>query len=178
MKHHPLDDILRPKYSAKRQGIVDQVSEESSDSDGEIDEDDEVDAPSRRVTAPIPRRRRSSRKIHQSERPIYSAKWHPLDQMLREHSSTVRVSKRGERSKENRKSTESSSTLKDEEISMTAQSDLDLDGDADRVSVSEGGAAPINSNQRRSARVSSSKDAPPNYDMKYGERILNSRNQG
>ena len=173
-----MDDLLRPKYSAKRQGIVDKVPEESSDSDGEIEEDDEIYAPSGRVTASIPRRRRSSRKIHQSERPIYSAKWHPLDQMLKEHSSSMRVSKRGERSKENSKSIESSSTLKDEEISMTVQSDLDLDGDADRASISGGGPAPINSNQRRSARVSSSKDAPPNYDMKYGEKSLITSHQG
>ncbi len=164
MKHHPVDEILRPKYSAKRRGIVEQVSEESSDSDGEDD------APSGRVATPVPRRRRSSRRIHQSERPIYSAKWHPLDQMLKENSSSTRVSKRGDYSIGNRKSIESSSTLKDEEISITVQSDLDLDGDADRASISGGRPAPINSNQRRSARVSSSKDAPPNYDMKYGEK--------
>ena len=142
MKFHPMDDILRPKYSAKRRGI---------------EEDDEDNSPSGEMVAPNLNRRRSSRNIHQSEKPIYSAKWHPLDQMLKENTTSLTVSKKDEGSKRIRKeSIESSSTLKDQEDHIAVTSNLALDEDAVASSPS----------RRRSARVSSSKHTPPNYDMK------------
>lgn len=167
MKHHPMDDILRPKYSAKRRGNQRHAAEESSDSDGEIDEDNEIGAPSK-TTSPNPHRRRSSRSVHRSNRPNYSAKWHPMDQMLKANASPTRGSKGGDRNSKIPKSIESSPTLKGDEDSSTISFDLHPNHDGDRASELEGSIAPITPGQRRSARVSSSKNGPPNYDMKYG----------
>ena len=169
-KHHPMDDILWPKYSAKSRGNRKQVAEESSDSDGEIGKDIAVEAPSKKMTSPNPHCRRSSRGIHLSKRPIYSAKWHPLDQMLKDNASSTRVSKGGDRSRSVCKSSESSSTLKDEEESFTISFD-DPNHDGDEASELEGRITPISPSQRRSARVSSSRNGPPNYDMKYGHLV-------
>ncbi len=151
MKHHPMDDVLRPKYSANRRANGKQVPEESSDSD-----EDESDAPKRKVTSPNAHRRRSSRNRHQSETPIYSAKWHPLDQMLRDNASSTTVPEKHDHNRNTRKK-----SPEYDEDSTT------INCDDERASESGGETAPINPNRRRSARVSSSKDAPPNYDMKY-----------
>lgn len=185
MKHHPMDDILRPKYSAKRRGNqrqaaeessdsdreIDyrQVAEESSDSDRDIDEDNEIGAPSK-ITSPSPHYRRSSRSVHLSNRPIYSAKWHPMDQMLKDNATSTRVLKGGDHDRNIRKSIESSPTLKGDEDSSTISLDLHPNHDGDRASG--GRITPISPGQRRSARVSLSKNGPPNYDMKYGDLIL------
>ena len=171
MKHHPMDDILRPKHPAKRRGKGNQVSEESSDGAGECSEDDKNEASSKKETSPDPHRRRSSRNVHQSGRPIYSVKWHPLDQMLKDNLSSTRVSKKDRLSRDTHKSSSSPSTIMDEKDSVIVSSDLDPDQYADRASELEGRTAPLCPNQRRSARVSSSKDGPPNYDMKYGDPI-------
>lgn len=170
MKHHPMDDVLRPKYSAKRRANGKQVPKECSDNDDGSDEDDTDNAPSAKVTSTNAHRRRSSRNIYQSETPIYSAKWHPLDQMLRDNASSTRVSRKHGENKEVRKNSgDSSSTLKDEEDSMNVESDLNSDQDVDRASELVGETASISPGQRRSARVSSSKGTPPNYDMKYDD---------
>lgn len=152
MKLHPMDDVLRPKYSANRRANGKQVPEESSDSD-----EDENDAPKRKVTSPNAHRRRSSRNRHQSETPIYSAKWHPLDQMLRDNASSTTVPEKHDHNRNTRKK----SPDYDDEDSMT------INCDDERANESGGETAPISPNRRRSARVSSSKDAQPNYDMKY-----------
>ena len=160
MKHHPMDDILRPKYSAKRRAKGRQVLEESSDNGSETTE------------AP---RRRSSRNTHRSETPIYSAKWHPVDQVLKNSASSTSVSnKDGHSKKICKKSNDSSSTLKEEENPMVVDSDLEPDQDSYGVRAPELGCetVSISPDRRRSARVSSSKDTPPNYDMKYGDPIL------
>ena len=173
MKHHPMDDILRPKYSAKRRGNGSKIPEDSSDSDEEIDGDETNDTPSGKVTSLKTHRRRSSRNIQQSETSIYNAKWHPLDQMLRDNTSSMRISKKVDLSKRTRKTSSGSSpTLKDEADSMAVTSDFDPDADVDRASEMGGETTPINPDRRRSARVLSSKDAPPNYDMKYCDPIL------
>ena len=154
-KLHPMDDVLRPKYSAKRRGIRKEMSEESSDGNGEIQKFNEDNFPG---IAPNSARRRSSRNTHQSEKPIYSAKWHPLDQMLRENAPSLTVSRKDEWSKRIRKdSTESSSTPKDQEHPRAVDSEFALNEDAEVTS---------SLSRRRSARVSSSRNAPPNYDMK------------
>ena len=156
MKLHPMDDILRPIYSAKRRRIRKEMSKESSDGDREIEEDDNNNSPSGELALNFSRRR-SSRNIHQSEKPIYSAKWHPLDQMLKKNPSST-VAKKDEWSKRIRKeSVESSSTLKDQEDPTAVNFTFALDEDAE---------VPSSLPQRRSARVSSSKHTPPNYDMK------------
>ena len=162
MKHHPMDDILRPKYSAKRRRNGLKVP----------DEDNSNNTTSERATSPKPYRPRSSRNIHRSEMPIYSAKWHPLDQILEENYSSTSISNKDDHSKEIRKtSNSSSSTLEDDEDSVTINSDLNPNQDADIASGFEGEATSISPERRRSARVSSYKDAPPNYDMKYGDVI-------
>lgn len=171
MKHHPIDDILQPKYSAKRRGNQRQAAEEPSDSDGEIGEDNEIGTPSK-VTSPNPHYRRSSRGVHLSNRPIYSAKWHPMDQTLKDNATSTRVLKGGDRNRDIRKSIESSPTLKGDEDSSTISLDLHPNHDGDRASELEGRTIPISPGQRRSARVSSSKNRPPNYDMKYSDLIL------
>ena len=165
MKHHPMDDVLRPKYSAKRRAQGKQ--EASSDSDDEIHQDGANNASSELAVSPIPHCRRSSRKIHQGETPIYSAKWHPLDQMLRENAYSIGGSKRVGHSKSSRKKLgDSSVSSKDKEDFMTVNSDFRLDRDADGA-IGTHETAPISPDRRRSSRVSSSKDALPNYDMKY-----------
>lgn len=160
MKHHPMDDVLRPKYSAKRRAKGRQVPEESSENGSETSE---------------AARRRSSRNTHRSETPIYSAKWHPVDQALKNSASSMSVSnKDGHSKKICKKSNDSSSTLNEEENPMVVDSDLEPDQDGVRVRAPELGCetVSISPDRRRSARVSSSKDTPPNYDMKYGDPIL------
>lgn len=141
MKHHPMDDILRPKFSAKRRAKGIEVSKDLSDSDAETDKP-----------------RRSSRKTNQSTTPIYSGKWHPLDQMLRDNASSTRAHSK----KSNKRSKHSLSELRDGEIYSEPDADEDVG-----VLESEDETPQISSGVRRSARVSSSKDTPPNYDMKY-----------
>ena len=157
MKYHPMDDILRPKYSAKRRAKGEQVPEVFRDSDEESDEDDEDEASSK-VTSPNTHRRRSSRNIHLRKRPNYSAKWHPLDQMLKENASLTKAVKDDDHSKTRRRPSESSSTLKDEEESISINATFDHGQGSTTASIP--------SSPRRSARVSSSKNGPPNYDMK------------
>ena len=167
MKHHPMDNILRPKYATKRRANGEQVPPELRDSKVESDEDDEHQAPSK-VTSPNPHRRRSSRNIHPKKRPIYSAKWHPLDQMLKDNASLTRAVADESHSKNIRRFSESSSTLKDED-SLSISTSFDHGQGADRASELESTTASITSSPRRSARVSSSRNGPPNYDMKYGD---------
>ena len=168
MKHHPMDDVLRPRYSAKRRAQWKQA--ESSDSDGEIPQNGVDKASSEPAISPIPHCRRSSRKIHQGETPIYSAKWHPLDQMLRENACSTTDSKRDGHSKSNRKKLGDSSASKHEEDFMTVNSNFHPDRDADGA-IGFRGTGPIRPDQRRSTRVSSSKGPLPNYDMKYDYSI-------
>ena len=166
MKHHPMDDILRPKYSAKRRARGKQA--EYSDS---ADQDGANNASSAPAVSPIPHCRRSSRKIHQGETPIYSAKWHPLDHMLRENACSISDTKRDDHSKSSRNQLgDSSASSKDKEDFVTVKPDFRLNRDTDRA-IGFHGTASIGPNSRRSARVSSSKDALPNYDMKYGNLI-------
>lgn len=169
MKYHPMDDILRPNFSATRRANGDQVPEEFRDSKVESDEDDEDEALSK-VTSPNPHRRRSSRNIHLKQRPIYSAKWHPLDQILKDNASSTRAVADDNHSKNIRRFSESSPTLKDED-SLNISTSFDHGQGADRASELESTTASITSSPRRSARVSSSKKGPPNYDMKYGDSI-------
>lgn len=158
MKHHPMDDILRPKYSAKRRANEKQVPEDSSDSDEGI-EDDTNNASSKKVARSTSHRRRSSRNIHQKKTPIYSAKWHPLDQILRDDASSKSVSKNDGHHETIKKTSDASSTV---------NSDLEPDQDAaDNASELGVGPAPISSDDRRRSTRISSKDTPPNYDMKY-----------
>ena len=165
MKYHPMDDVLRPRYSAKRRAQWKQA--ESSDSDDEIPQNGVNNASSEPAVSPIPHCRRSSRKIHQGEKPIYSAKWHPLDRMLRENAFSTTDSKRDGRSKSNgKKLGDFSASSKDKEDFMTVNFNFRSDRDADGA-IGIRGTGPISKDRRRSARVSSSKDALPNYDMKY-----------
>lgn len=171
MKHHPMDDILRPKYSAKRRANGNQIPKDSSESDEEMDEDDKNDASSENVAPADPHRRRSSRNIHKSKTPIYSAKWHPLDQMLRDNASSKSIPNKDSHRKKGRKASDSSSTPESEEGPMAVNSDLDPDQDAaDKASELGAWSAPISPDRRRSIRIFS-KDAPPNYDMKYGDSV-------
>lgn len=161
MKHHPMDDILRPKYSAKRRANGLKIPKGSSDDDTETDED--IENTSVGGNAVQPSLRRSSRKINQSATPIYNGKWHPLDQMLRNNATSA-----SKRSKECHKSSDTSlSTLKDEEGSKTVNVDLESDQDIASPIDLEDETALINPDIRRSARVSTSQKTPPNYDMKY-----------
>ena len=169
MKYHPMDDILRPNFSATRRANGEQIPEEFRDSKVESDEDDEDEALSK-VTSPNPHRRRSSRNTHLKKRPIYSAKWHPLDQMLKDNASSTRAVADDNHSKNIRRFSESSSTLKDED-SLSISTRFDHGQGADRASELESTTASITSSPRRSARVSSSQKGPPNYDMKYGDSI-------
>ena len=165
MKHHPMDDVLRPRYSAKRRAQWKQA--ESSHSDDEISQNGVNNASSKPAVSPIPHCRRSSRKIHLDEKPIYSAKWHPLDRMLRENACSTTDSKGDGHSNSNRKKLgDFSASSKDQEDFMTVNSNFRLDRDADGA-IGFRGTGPISKDRRRSARVSSSKDALPNYDMKY-----------
>lgn len=142
MKHHPMDDILRPKISAKRRANGIEIPKHLSDSDAGIDKP-----------------RRSSRKTNQSTTPIYSGKWHPLDQMLRDNASSTRTHSK---KNNNKRSNHSISELRDEE----GYSDLEPDH-PERALESGDETVQTSSGVRRSARVLSSKDTPPNYDMKY-----------
>ena len=142
MKHHPMDDILRPKFSAKRRANGIGIPKHLSDSDAGIDKP-----------------RRSFRKTNQSTTPVYSGKWHPLDQMLRDNASSNRTPSK----KRNKRSKHSIFELGDEE----GYSDLEPNQDVAKVLGSEDETAQISPGVRRSARVLSSKDTPPNYDMKY-----------
>ena len=166
MKYHPMDDFLRPGCSAKSRTSRKQNPETPSESDGETGDDTEEKALSKRVALPIPHRRRSSRNIHLSGQPIYSAEWHPLDQMLKDNASSQKALEDRIRSKTTGKSSESS-TLKDEEEFSIITSDFDSNLDADKASQVEGKIALIYPNQRRSTRVLSSKVEAPNYNMKY-----------
>ena len=169
MKHHPMDDVLRPKYSAKRRTRGKQA--ESSDSADEILQDGANNTSSVPAVSPIPHCRRSSRKIHQGETPIYSAKWHPLDKMLRENACSISDFKRDDHSKSSRnKVGDSSASSKDKDDFVTVNPDFRLDRDADRA-IGFRGTASNGPDRRRSARVSSSKGALPNYDMKYDKLI-------
>ena len=166
MKHHPMDIFLRPRYSAKRRANEKQVSERSSACDAELTDDTEDEASDNKESLPSPHRRRSLRNIHPSDQPIYSAKWHPLDQMLKDNAFSEKSLEDCDRSKATRKSNKSS-TLEDEEDLSIITSDFDSNLDADKDSELEVIIMPINPNQGRSARVSSSKVEAPNYDMKY-----------
>ena len=169
MKHHPMDDVLRPKYSAKRRARGKQA--ESSDDDEDILQDGANNASSVPAVSSIPRCRRSSRKIDRGKTPIYSAKWHPLDQMLRENARSIRDSKRNDHRKSSRNELgDSSASSKDKEDFVTVEPDFHLDRDADRA-IGFPGTASIGPTRRRSARGSSSKEALPNYDMKYDDLI-------
>ena len=169
MKHHPMDDVLRPKYSAKRRAQGKEA--ESSDGDDGILQDGADNASSVPAVSPIPRCRRSSRKIYPGKTPIYSAKWHPLDQMLREDACSTSDSKRDDHSKNSRnKVGDSSASSKDKDDFVTVNPDFRLDRNADRA-IGFRGTASIGQDRRRSLRVSSSKDALPNYDMKYDNLI-------
>ena len=170
MKRHPMDDFLQPKYSPKRRGSLNQVSEESSDKDGETDKNQESRTSRGKVTSLGSHRRRSTRNTRKSENPIYSAKWHPLDQMLRDNISSKTSSKKRECSKKAGKFTQSPSTFEDDQISAISNSDRDYDKYIDSASDLEGKTG-VSPSRRRSGRVLSSRDAPPNYDMKYSEPI-------
>ena len=165
MKHHPIDDVLRPKYSAGRRGRRKQDPGEINDSDPETGEENEIEAYSKNMTPPHLHHRRSSRNVDQSKKPNYSAKWHPLDQMLEDNASSTVVVK-GDPSK-NTHTSGSSSPLKDEEDSTTISSDLDHNPGANKASEMEVRIPPVSPSQRRSTRVASSKNGPQNYDMKY-----------
>ena len=161
MKHHPMDDVLRPKYSAKRRANGLKPSKNSSDFDAESDEDVTTDSVGGKVIQSLSPRR-SSRKINQSATPIYSGKWHPLDQMLKDNATSASKS-----SKSHKSSNTSLSTLKDEEDSNIVHADLESDQDVARVPDLWDETASIQPDIRRSARVSVSQKNPPNYDMKY-----------
>lgn len=178
MKHHPMDDFLRPRYSAKKRANAKEVSKVSSDSDEEI-VDDNKNRVSGKETSPNSHRRRSSRNMHPKDQPIYSAKWHPLDQMLKDNASSDKVFQACIISKTTYKSGKRPPTLKTEGRSMTITSDDD-EPDRDAVKDSESGdrIMPNGSGQRRSARISSSKDGPRNYDMKYGDKFKYGSRQG
>ena len=163
MKHHPMDDFLRPKCSAKRQKNTEEVSEQSSDSVGEVDKDNDSTGLSKKVSSSYVYRRRSSRNVHSTERPIYSAKWHPLDQMLKDNASAIGIRKEGDHSKDTRKFGGSSFIPNDEVGSIIVVSTQDVD----EASETDGKITPISPSQRRSTRIWSSKAGPPNYDMKY-----------
>ena len=166
MKHHPMDIFLRPRYSAKRRDNGKQVSEMSSACDAELTDDTENEASDKKETSPNPHRRQSLRNIHPSDQPIYSAKWHPLDQMSKDNAFSEKRLEDCDRSKANRTSNKSS-TLEDEEDLSIITSDFDSNLDAEKASELEVNVTSTNPNQRRSARVSSSKVEAPNYDMKY-----------
>ena len=140
MKHHPMDDVLWPRRSTKRRGIMEQGLEGSCDKDG--GEEEKLGSSSNC--------RRSSRDIHQSENPVYSAQWHPLDAILKPDTSFISLLEVGQQ--EIRKSVEVSSTPKDEGYSTIVHSDVDLDEKNDDPSPS----------RCRSARWSS-KDALAKY---------------
>ena len=175
MKHHPMDDFLRPRYSAKRRANEKQFSEVSTHSDEEIADDNENGVSGKQEISPNPHRRRSSRNIHPRDQPIYSAKWHPLDQMLKDSASSGKPVEGCILSKTTRKSSRAPYTLDAEGGSMTFTSD-DAGPDRDAAKVSDSGERimPNSPGQRRSARISSFKDGPRNYDMKYGG-IIQSR---
>ena len=166
MKHHPMDDFLRPGYSAKRRANVKQIPEVQSDNDEEMSDDNENEAPSKLVTQSDSQRRRSSRNLRLSDQPIYSAKWHPLDEMLKDNTSSEKSFEGCDRSKASCKSSESPSALNAEKNPITITSDAETDQDAAIISELED-IVPNSPGQRRSARISSSKDGPQNYDMKY-----------
>lgn len=163
MKHHPMDVFLRPKYSAKRRANGIQVPRDSSDGDEEVDEAVTNNSLGGKEVSSNLHRRRSSRNILQTESPKYSAKWHPFDQMLRDNDSSPKKHSK----KSHKRFNDSVSTLKDDEDSKTVSSDLAPNQDIARVSDLGDESAPISPDLRRSARVSSSRDTPPNYDMKY-----------
>lgn len=166
MKYHPMDELLRPGFSAKRRASRIQAPGIPSKSDEETGDGNGNKALSKLVALPNPHRRRSSRNIYPGDQPIYSAKWHPLDQMLKDNASSEKGLEDCDRSKTTRKPS-GSSILKDKEDLSVIASNFDSNLDADKASKLEGKIASINPNQRRSARVSSSKVEAPNYDMKY-----------
>ena len=170
MKHHPMDDFLRPGYSAKRRANVKQIPEVQSDNDEEMSDDNENEAPSKLVAQSESHRRRSSRNLYLSDQPIYSAKWHPLDEMLKDNASSEKSFEGCDRSKATCKSSESPSALDAGKNPITIKSDAEPDQDAAIISELED-IVPNSPGQRRSSRISSSKDGPRNYDMKYGGLI-------
>ena len=159
MKHHPMDDFLQPRYPLKRRDSEKLVPEVS----GSSDEDNENKAAGTNATSSL-HRRRSPRSLQPSGQPIYSAKWHPLDEILKDDASSKLRSEDCDRSKTTRKSSESSTDKEDFGI---VTSDLNSNLDSDNPSEVKGITALINPHQRRSARVSSSRVEAPNYDMKY-----------
>ena len=163
MKHHPMDDFLQPRYPSKRRDSERLVPEVSSNNDEEIHEVNEDEASDMNATSSL-HRRRSPRSLQLSSQPIYSAKWHPLDEILKDNASSETRLEVCDRSKATRKSSESST---DEEDFSIVTSDLNSNPDGDKASEVEGTTALINPHQRRSARVSSSRVKAPNYDMKY-----------
>ena len=167
MKHHPMDDFLRPGYSAKRRAKVKQISEVQSDDDEEMGDDNENKTSSKLMTQTDFHRRRSSRNLHLNDQPIYSAKWHPLDKILKDNAS-VKIFEGWDRSKITQKSPSAPNAGED---SMTSTSDAESDQDAAIIPVLDDTIALKSPGQRRSARISSSKDGLRNYDMKYGGLI-------
>lgn len=167
MKHHPMDDFLRPGYSAKRRAKVKQIPEVQSDNDEEMGDDNENETLSKLMTQSDSHRRRSSRNLHLNDQPIYSAKWHPLNKILKVNASE-KIFEGWDRSKITQKSP---SALNAEEDSITSTSDAKPDQDAVIISELDDTIMPKSPGQRRSARISSSKDGLRNYDMKYGGLI-------
>ena len=167
MKHHPMDDFLRPGYSAKRRAKAKQIPEVQSGNDEEMGGDNENETLSKLMTQSDFHRRRSSRNLHLNDQPIYSAKWHPLDKILKDNAS-VKIFEGWDRSKITQKSP---SALNAGENSMTSTSDAESDQDAAMIPELDDTNAPKSPGQRRSSRISSSKDGLRNYDMKYGGLI-------
>lgn len=153
MKHHPMDDFLWSKFSARGRARGDQAPEKSDNSGSEINK-----ALRRRIPSLDSHRRQSSRNIHRSEKPIYNANWHPLDQMLKDNAFSTRT-------------TEKDGSSSTEESPRTLKSDLNHRQNVDRAPELGCETAPIDPDPRRSARVSSFKGAAPNYDMKYDNPI-------
>ncbi len=98
MKHHPMDDVLRPKAAAKRRAY-DQPPQQASNNngnEGSPDEDSDLDVPKpshRRITDPptTPERHRITRAATLGEKAVdYDMKHHPMDDVLRPKAAAKR----------------------------------------------------------------------------------------
>lgn len=97
MKHHPMDDVLRPKAAAKRRAY-DHPPQQLSDDESEraSDEDSDLDIPKtgqKPITYPqtTPERHRTTRAETLGGKPVdYDMKHHPMDDVLRPKAAAKR----------------------------------------------------------------------------------------
>lgn len=178
MKHHPMDDIMRPKAAAKRRTNDHKIGEgfiisrstsksKSKDSDANADDDSTPLSKLANGNNLFPDRRRSSRISLQSERtPNCKMRHHPIDDALRPKTAVNSKANRGKESTESE--LESFIPGANDNRSPSADDESENDNIVNAVSTAKQAAKfPPDPNRRRSGRTTISADQVLNYDVKH-----------